>query len=809
MVLIKNKAMRSVATEQHHPVTRLPEKNMTKPNRPAPRSPIALAIAAAICAGDPEASIAQEAPAPEKQLEKIAVTGEVDGVRVEIASSPKFTADLLNTPQTITVVTQQTISEQNLLSLRDVLSTVPGITFGAGEGGGGYGDSLTLRGFTGSNDVTIDGFRDSAQYTRSDTFNLEQVEVINGASSVFSGAGAAGGSINLVSKTARLGNSNQFNLGAGTDSYGRATADVNREITDTTALRINAMVHRNDVPGRDVEELERWGIAPTVAFGLGTATTVSLSYLHQTDDNTPQYGIPTYLGRVMQDVDREAYYGYRNVDRQKIDVDAFTMLVSHSFEAGTTLRNQTRWQQVDQISIVNPPQGSFCLSTGTQPDGAACATPPAVPVALQPGQYQPSGPRGTTRDTRNEIIVTQTDLLAAFETGPLQHTMTVGFSLSSESYFLDNGNSLRNPGGALPNPVLPVTLIADPDSLWNGPVNFIRASTTRGSMDDIAGYVFDDIRFAERWSFNGGARFDRVSSGFSQVNYATPANGGAATPLLPGSVQNSLLSWRAGLVFNPVPNSSIYLAYGNSETPSIATVNGTCTITGANNNCNLEPEEAENIELGTKWDVLGNRLSLTASISRNERTNYRVNDPGNPDNPSGQQTLDGSARVDALILGVSGLITEDWSIFANYTFLDSEVLQGASDFVSDAGQDYTRGDPLLNVPRNAASLWTTWDAIEGLQLGYGLTWQDEVYTSQHTAATGAFPPGSQLPTTPGYVVHRAMATWSINRNLSLQLNINNIFDKEYLTRVRTQPVAWATPGEARSFVLTAALDLWR
>jgi catecholate siderophore receptor len=213
---------------------------MSNSTRLPKHSPIALAVAAALCAGSPRAALAQEAPATEKQLEKIAVTAEVDGVRVEVASSPKFTADLLNTPQTITVVTQQTISEQNLLSLRDVLSTVPGITFGAGEGGGGYGDSLTLRGFTGSNDVTIDGFRDSAQYTRSDTFNLEQVEVINGASSVFSGAGSAGGSINLVSKTARPGDFNRFALGAGTDSYGRATADFNRELNDTTAIRLNA-----------------------------------------------------------------------------------------------------------------------------------------------------------------------------------------------------------------------------------------------------------------------------------------------------------------------------------------------------------------------------------------------------------------------------------------------------------------------------------------------------------------------------------------------------------------------------------------
>ena len=123
----------------------------------------------------------------------------------ETAGSVKYTAPLLNTPQTITVIPEQVIKDQNLLSLRDILSTVPGITFGAGEGGGGYGDSVTLRGYAASSDITVDGLRDSAQYTRSDPFNTEQVEVVNGANSVYSGAGSVGGNINLVSKAAKVG----------------------------------------------------------------------------------------------------------------------------------------------------------------------------------------------------------------------------------------------------------------------------------------------------------------------------------------------------------------------------------------------------------------------------------------------------------------------------------------------------------------------------------------------------------------------------------------------------------------------------
>ena len=176
-----------------------------------------------------------------------------------------------------------------------------------------------------------------------------------------------------------------------------------------------------------------------------------------------------------------------------------------------------------------------------------------------------------------------------------------------------------------------------------------------------------------------------------------------------------------------------------------------------------------------------------------------MNDPGNPENPSGQQQLDGEARVDGFILGLTGKINDKWAVVANYTYLDSEVLQGASDYLSSIGQDYTKGDPLTNVPENAFSLWTAYDLPYRIQIGYGLTYQDEVFVTQHSVTNVNGP----LYTAPGYIVHRAMVSWGVTRKLDLQLNANNLFDKEYLTRVRTQEQGWATPGEGRSFTLSA------
>jgi len=751
-----------------------------------------------------------------EQLDSVTVEGNV----LNQAASPKFTAPLLDTPQQITIVPQKVIAEQNLLNLRDILSTLPGITFGAGEGGGGYGDSINLRGFTGSNDITVDGVRDSAQYTRSDPFNLDHVELVNGANSVYSGSGSVGGSVNLVSKTPLLGDRTLVNAAVGSDDYARTTLDTNQQIGDSTAVRLNLMAHRNDVPGRDVENYRRWGVAPSIGFGLGTDTSYTLSWFHQHDDNVPQYGIPTFKGDVLPGVDREAYYGYRNYDTQQIRADALTGVLQHQFGDGFSLRNLTRAQRVTQFSLVDPPQGTFCLPGNLQPSGASCTLNGGTPleIVVPPGMYMPSGPRGNIRDTTNKILYNQTDLTSEFHTGAIAHTLVGGVSLSHEDYALTGYSQYRNDDGTNPYAApgyFPFMPIGDPYSYYTGPAHRTLTSKVDGDLDNAAVYVFDDLKFSDRWSLNAGVRWERNDASSNSaivkqfvaptVANPNPDNGniGAITGANPtANNDDNLLSYRAGLVYKPADDASVYVAYSNSKTPSAASVNGTCTATSTTGtaNCNVDPETAVNVELGAKWDLYGGRLSLTGSVFRNDRRNYRVADPGNPDNPSGQQTLDGRARVDGVLLGVSGNLTEHWAVYANYSHLDSEVVQGASNYVSSQGQDYTKGDPLLSTPEDSLSLWTTYDPSEQWQFGYGATYVGSYNVSQHSAAN----PHGPLNSVDGYWMHRAMVAYKVNKHLRLQLNVTNLFDEEYLTRVRTAgDVAWGTPGDARSAVLNA------
>jgi catecholate siderophore receptor len=792
---------------------------------------------------------------------KVRAAADKPSYQIKTVQSPKYTQPLRDTPQTITVIGKKTIDDQAMLSLREILSTVPGITFGAGEGGSGYGDKINIRGFKADNDITVDGVRSSALFSRTDPFNIDAIEVVKGSNSANSGSGAVGGTVNLVSKLPQNKDFADLSVGLGTDSYYRTTLDANHKIDETTAARVNLMFHSNDVPGRDVENLKRWGVAPSITFGIGTPTRFTLAYFFQTDYNTPQFGVPFYNGRPVPGVDPSAYFGYENVDKQKTTVNEVTGLFEHEFNDALKVRNLTRAGQVDQFLIVDGPEqltvgvgtldkngkpvpstGTYCLSDNTSPTGYSQYADTTGKIITDtsgyrdcaagtvPGMYTPTpkGPRGLVRDTSNKILSNQTDLTWKFDTLGIAHTLVTGVSFSEEQYELKSGNVFRLPGGATPNPVQDNVNAYTGGGLYTGAYNYVLATTTSGNLSNQAVYAFDNLKFNEQWQLNLAARLDRSQGTSTTLTYASPATGSAITATPEFEDSTKTLSYKAGLVYKPSTPLSLYVSYANSKTPSQATVSGVAcstvaatATTLATNTCDVKPETAQTYEIGAKYDLYGGKLALTGALFDTDRSNYKVADTGNPLNPSGTQTLDGSARVYGLELGLAGLITHDWSIFANLTAQKSKVLQGASNYAAAGGVngtngDFTKGDPLLLVPEFAASLWTTYDISRQLQVGYGLTYEGQTYLTQHGGilqagtGTGVIAPvyfgRTTLPLvkSQAYLVNNLAVTYKFTRRLSAQLNIKNLFNKEYYTSIRpnsTTTSGWAIPGDTRSAVL--------
>jgi catecholate siderophore receptor len=199
--------------------------------------------------------------------------------KIEESASKKYTAPLRETPKSVTVIPQQVIRDTAATSLADALRTTPGITFGAGEGGNPSADRPIIRGFNAESDVFVDGMRDVAAQSR-EIFNVESVEVSKGPGSAFTGAGSTGGSLNLVTKGAHLGDAFNGGYTFGSDQTQRYTLDVNKQMTDTSAFRLNLMKHDSNVAGRNDVDNSRWGVAPSFAFGLGTDTRVKVDYYH-------------------------------------------------------------------------------------------------------------------------------------------------------------------------------------------------------------------------------------------------------------------------------------------------------------------------------------------------------------------------------------------------------------------------------------------------------------------------------------------------------------------------------------------------
>src|SRR4051812_27216291 len=300
-----------------------------------------------------------------------------------LASMPS--TSLQDTPQAVNVIDQQTMKQQATTTLSDALRNVPGITIAIGEGGTLAGDQFKIRGFDAKDDVYLDGLRDFGAYTR-DSFNYEEVQVLKGPSGLMFGRGTTGGAINTISKSPFLKDRYSAAIEGGNGEHVRATADLNYAFSDTGAVRLNLMLTDTGVVDRDVVHAIRWGIAPTIALGLGTDTQFSLAYLHQHSTGIPDYGIPMAQqpGQLIAEpateygVPRNTFLGY-NTDRDRNDTDIVTMKLAHQAAPWLTLNNDARVAVYSRYFQYTPiDRCDFTIATNFCPDALFGQASPAA-----------------------------------------------------------------------------------------------------------------------------------------------------------------------------------------------------------------------------------------------------------------------------------------------------------------------------------------------------------------------------------------------------------------------------------------------
>lgn len=708
------------------------------------------------------------------QLSPVQVEGESSSYDVPVSRSPKMTAPLVDTPRTVQVVPQQVIQDQAATTLQDVLRNSPGITFGAGEGGRAGGDLPIIRGQNSAGSIFVDGVRDTSTQTR-DTFNLEQVEIIKGPDSVYSGRGGAGGSINLVTKKPRANDFAEGSVQVGTDNNYRATADGNWRLGEQAAFRLNLMGNKGDVPGRDsAVDFERWGVAPSLMLGLGTPTRITLSFQHYQDDSMPDYSIPydPESGQPVTEtrgVSRETFYGLTGRDFMRQREDTGTVDIQHDFSDRLRLRNVTRYTRATMdFAATNPDDSKGNVANGL------------VYRALKSGYFA------------TKTFTNQTDLSGEFETGTLKHSFDVGFEYTNVVQDKDGYDELGKPGNGSNCSAPPMAATAWCTSLWDAdPHTYYpgrlerRDNPATYTTNTMAVYGFDTIKFNEQWQASVGLRWDNYQ--ISGKNIAPGRGAPAGTPNYDASREDNLFNYQLGLAYKPLPNGTIYATFGTSSTPSSVAGNNVNDVV-SEDSAGLEPEKSRTVEVGTKWQLFDDSLMLTAALFQDVRKNTNVMVSAT------ESEQVGKSKVRGIELGFSGSITPKWNVFGGYTFMDSELVSGA--FESGAV-----GQELPNTPRHAFSLWSTYQVLPKLTLGGGAYYVDKVYGNADAGRNADGTPRARW--VPSYWRFDAMAAYRFNEHLSAQLNVVNLFDKTYYTRA--YGAHYAALGTGRAALLSVNL----
>ena len=702
--------------------------------------------------------------------------------RIDELSSHKFTQPLLDTTQTIDIIGRDLIQQQGATTLSEALRNSPGVgTFYAGENGAtSTGDTMYMRGFDSSGSIFVDGVRDLGSVSR-DVFNIEQIEVTKGPDGTEYGRTAPTGAINMVSKRPQLDNAISGSLGYGSASQRRATADWNQAIGEDAAFRLNVMGQDSGVPGRDRVRNNRWGVAPSLGFGLGTVTRVYLDYLHVKHDNVPDGGVSTIglPGYASPDptrpflsdaapVDPHNFYGTRQ-DHDDVQADMFTAIIEHDFSDDLAVHDTLRWGRTRQDYLLMSFMGS--------------ATNLLTPDPADPSTWTVARSNPNYKDQTNRIATNQLNLTASFATGAVVHDLSTGIELSQEKL---NTGGLGTLDGTLPAPAD----LYHPD--WHAPglVYGDTGVSSRGKTDTYAAYLFDTLKFGEHWQVNAGARLDHYKTDFDSTVACGGRRGpdcgglpaGSPVPGVDASKDGNLFGYKLGVLYKPAENGSIYADYAvSAQPPGGAQLQLSSSANSADNPA-FDPQKARTAELGTKWDLLGENLLVSAAVYRTEVSN----DIAQGDDGLYYQTA--KKRVSGVELTAVGKLSERWSVSTGFTTMDTTVLKGA--VVSQDGSD-----DLAYTPKYAFTAWTTYQLPFGLSLAGGARYAGQLKRGTDGAV-------GTPNYTKSYTVFDAMAGYTINKHFDLQLNVYNLFDKTYVSAINKSGYRY-TPGTPRSAMLTA------
>ena len=756
--------------------TTLRPLSLRHPAKPAfgAQSALALGISAALCS---PLAMAQEEPfkldtlqIEERTIDTNPYAEPGAPYKAKYSGDKRKVKPLAETPQTITVLTQTQIKDSGKDDLKEILAAQPGLTLGTGENGNAFGDRYIIRGHEARSDVFVDGLRDPGMTTR-EAFALEQVEITKGPSSTFAGRGSTGGAVNGVTKQASTEyDFNEIEGGVGTDEYRRVTLDSNVALTDDIAVRLNLLHAYREVPDRGPADRERNGIALAGAWQATDKLDFKADYYYLDAEDTPDLG--SYVDRDFNANDDIPVYLQRG-DFLQSDVETITFRVGYDFTDNLRLENAMRYGTTENGYIVTGARGNTDLITGT----------PTIGLSTHNGWQEV------------DYFANITNLYFDTELANMRNQFV--FSTEYTKHDVINGRYAITNNGAT-NCVLPgrggstspgYCII---DASGNEVANIrdlLQRSYTKGaqttdySIETVSVSLMDTIDLTDSWILAAGVRADR----FDYSNIVT--SNGTDTKY---DYSDTLWNGHIGLTYKITDYANVYATYSTAAeiNGGESDVGGNCGYGGLCGSAEIigesEPEKSENWELGTKWNVMDEKLLLTAAafhITKDdvmEGADYGVAGTLNT----------GKNRVHGVEVSAAGNVTENLSTVFGATVMNAEILESFN--------EANEGGTLAQFADKSMYLQLRYQLTPALAVGTAATYRSEVYVGQPDSAASDFG-------VPSYTVYDAFAVYEFTDSLTARLNVVNLTDEDYyLAAYRSG--AFAYIGDRRNARVSLAYE---
>ena len=649
------------------------------------------------------ALIASNTSSFSQDVEEIVVKGKV--LYSDQVTALKTPVPIIDVPQTLSIVTDDEIRIQGFRELGDIVRYTPGVNTSQGEG---HRDSIVFRGVRSTADFYLDGVRDDVQYYRS-LYNLEQVEILRGPNALLFGRGGTGGIINRVTKKAVLDEQfGSFDMGA--DSFGAFdfAVDYNVSTGEKSALRIN--FHSDTLENhRDYYDGDRYGFNPTFRLELSPATTLDLSYEHADHERFIDRGVPTLNGEPVEAFE-EIVFGDTDTNLQTLRADIYRANLSHEFS------DTRKGNLVVQYSDFQKMYKNYYASGYSGGD-----------------TFTADGYKDPTERTN---LIISGNIVNEFQTGSAKHTLLVGAEIidtENENYRYNTFFITTEDDNEVFNITRPINFGVNAAGVrtYNDFTADLKSST-ESDIEVTSIYIQDQIDVTDKFKILLGGRFDNFDITVRDVKKGTSE-----------SREDEEFSPRAGLIFKPQENVSLYVSYAESFLPR----SGEQFKKLDANAARLDPDVYESTEIGVKWDIRPG-LSFTASYFDSEQT------IATRDSDTGENSEIVGLQVDGIELELKGQVTEKLSLAIGYSDLDGETAKG--------------GEP-REIPEYTASLWATYEVNDRFGIGFGVTAQGKSNIKNDK-------PGLILP---DYTRVDFAAYYDLADDLSIQLNVENVTDELY------------------------------